>query len=805
MSKRNKDNNKHFLQNIQEKYLFAASSIFFVLLIYLFSLVRPWQPFDERVLFNESLFPIPLNFNELIEIIKTFGLNYHIESMNTFFSNHLTIRSNPLAAIFVIFFSYLFKTNVLLYHLFQLLIHLVNTALVWAIFYKVFKFITQENTLHKTHFALISVFAILWGIQSASTEAVLLVTNTATILTYTLCFLFILIEVNRFINGNLKTSKSRTLVLGIFFCLTMFFTEYGYTLPLIIFFLIFSFSYFHAKTFKTAFSNSFSFSLPYFLGILFFVIISSFRENSPLVNLFSASSNSNYNPIYIFLERNLWLIPQIFLYLMKLLLFPVTLSTYQSNHTLITNTLLNPYSIIATTIYLLLLIAPIVSLFIFKNKNVKSLLLLYYVFYFSLFPFLHILIPIYSLSADRYCYFPYFFLLLIPFSILCYFIHSNKELNFKKCLIPIVVIAVLMSGRTLIRISDWKDADSLYKASIKIEKDLLYKGQKLIVYGDYIGSLGKQEEMESALQTSISEFNKAIEKYKERKEKYLKEPITLKLYGLDLDSLILKAEYGIATVKNDNYREDPNKILEIYEPYIKDHLDTAFPNEIALYADILLRAERYDDLKEVLEKGVKLFPYSSNLLYSLAGYYFEYEKDLDKAYSILKLAEEYFPNQSLTLYKLAKYYETKNDLENLARYSYLIGLRDHSEQAYLKAATLYLSLQNLPFAKPTIKKLIALTGENPTTILLTTKYLDMEGRREKIIPLLTKAYVLSKSQGKNENLKITKNILASLIGTNIYYGNNDLARKYLQEFEKLGQLTQEDRNMIFELKQKLNT
>ena len=61
-----------------ESMIYLFSTIFFVFLIYSFSLPRPWLPFDERSFYKEVLFPIPTRFDELKEIINAFSLNYHI-------------------------------------------------------------------------------------------------------------------------------------------------------------------------------------------------------------------------------------------------------------------------------------------------------------------------------------------------------------------------------------------------------------------------------------------------------------------------------------------------------------------------------------------------------------------------------------------------------------------------------------------------------------------------------------------------------------------------------------------------------
>lgn len=684
-------------------YLLVTLVVIFV--IYAFSLNRPWQPFDERILFDETFLPIPRTFGEILEIVNAFGLNYHLESMNTFFSNNLTIRTNPLDGVFNILTLYFFKTNALFYHLFQVTLHLINTTLVWLIFYNIVKIISgsRNNLLGKSSYFLVSLFALFWGIHSACSEAILLTTNNNIVLSYTLCFSFILFEVRRFSIGNFKVSFFRIIIISVLFLATMLLVEYGYPFPLTIFFLLLALSYKQNPSISKSVKQALKLSLPYFLGFTTYVLISLTREHSPLENLtHSFSTSGDYSPIYAFIERNLWLTPQIFVHFLTLILFPVDLSTYQSTLTKITETLINPYSLFSTITYLAFLTFPIIFFFVFKNKKFSFIFFLPYTFYFALFPFLHIIVPAYSLSADRYCYFPTFFISLIALVVI--FISNFHNARLKTVFIPLLCIVFLVLIRTVMRINDWKNPEALYKSAMKLEKDPLYKGQKLIIYGDYIGTLGKHDQMKSAYQESLEEFEKSLRNYTKRKEQIINQPLTLKLYGLDLDSLILKAVYGIATIKNDKYLEDPNTVLAFYEPYIKKNFNNAFPNQIALYASILAKVDRLDDAKTVLEKGLKRYPYCSSLIFSLVNYHLM-KNNLDDAYKYLKLANDYFPNNILTVYKFAEYYEAKQDLENLAKYAYLTGLRSHSQDGYLKAARLYLKLNKPSLAKKSAQKL----------------------------------------------------------------------------------------------------
>lgn len=780
---------KNLLKN--KSLFFVSGTVFIVFLIYSFSLIRPWLPFDERVLFNESLFPIPLTFSELSEIINTFGLKYHIISSNSFFSNNLNVRSNTLGAIYTIFTLFLFKNNAFFHHCLQLFFHLVNTVLVWHILKKIAGLFT--NLLSNFHLLVISVFSLIWALHSASTEAVLLTTNAEAVLTYTICFSLLLFGINKISNGSYTFSGFENFLVSLLFFLTMLLTEYGYTVPLIFFFLFLAITYKQLNSLKKSFETSFKLSIPLFIGLSIYILYSLFTPNSTILNLFSIGQSV--------IERNLWLTPQIFVHLLKLLVFPKTLSLYQSNLTPLASKLIEPYSIFSVISYFAFLILPLFFFFILRKRVFSFVFILFYAFYFSLFPFLHILVPTYCLSADRYCYFPWFFLVLIAFVTILLF--SVKKEDKKLIILPILILLIL-SGRTIVRITEWNNPKKLYLSAIKSEKNPLYKAQKLNIYANYIGSTGDQKGLETNLLESLKNYEKALNLLKKKINSKVKEPLILSQYGLDKDSLTLRAVYGIATTRSDNYFEKPDTILEFLGPYIKNNLKQHSPNEIDFYAGLLVKTNKKDEAIKLLNSSIDRFPYNVTLKHLLVDLYLEKEETIEKAYGILKVVFEQFPNDRTVLHQLLKYYELKNDPENIARYSYLIGLREHSANAYLKAAQIYLQYNHLPFSKLTLKKLINLTGENPTTILLTTRYLDLAGKRDKILPFLIKGYTLSKTQGKYENIEITKSILASLINTNLYYRKIDVAKKYLEEFENMKHLTLEDKKQINQLKQRLN-
>ena len=157
---------------MQKKTYILLLVLSIVLIIYSFSLNREWQYFDERLIFKEELFPIPGNLSELIEVIKTFAFSYHVDSQNAFFSNIITVRgSNTVGAILNIVISFIFNKNALFYHILQVTLHLINTALIWFIF---FNFFTLNKLPSKENQIISSLFTLIWALHPTSIEAILL-------------------------------------------------------------------------------------------------------------------------------------------------------------------------------------------------------------------------------------------------------------------------------------------------------------------------------------------------------------------------------------------------------------------------------------------------------------------------------------------------------------------------------------------------------------------------------------------------------------------------------------------------------
>ena len=787
-----KRNTQSFLNLLSETiktkhFQYPFITLLIVFLVYSSSLLRPWLPYDERLIYKENFFPIPISLAEAFEIIKVFIVKSHLLSINSYFSNYTNLRICPVSFSLTTLCSFFFQKNYVLYHLLQLIIHLINSLILFIMLVKISQILSKNSQPDTRSYLLISLFTLLWALHPTNIEAVLLVTNWTGILTYLVCMAFILYEVIKVQKNNFDTSKKQFILTAFAFFSLMYLGEQGYILPVIILFIVFGLSLKILGSAKNALPYSARTSMPYFAGLMLYFLVSLLEPNSAVKNLFSPDTpitqQLQSSPLYTFVERNLWLSPQIFLHFLKLMLFPKVLSTYQSNLVKLSDTLISSYSVFATVFYITFLLIPTLLFLTFRKKSLSFIFLQFYGFFFAVVPFLHIITPTYCLSADRYNYFPSFIAILIIFQIFYHFFKDQYRM--KVGISALVAILLVLATRTLVRINEWNNPYKIYLSAAKSENNPLYKAHRLSILADYTGERGNQHEMENLLHESLNLLSKAKKYYQFKMKETKYQPVCLKDYGLDYKSLFLKTIYTIGYLQNDNFQAEPKEVLKIIEPYFTKNLDGLPINIISFYSEVLVKGNLIEKAEQVLKSGYKKYYFSEEIANKLGELYLTYLKENEKAYAVLFQTHNLFPNNSLLMYKLMKYYEQKNDLTNQAKMAYLIGLREHSEQAYQNAAKIYLDLNQLELAHKTLKKLAHLKSESPLTYLLVSRYLDVSGKRKQILSVLNSALLASIKQGDKQDPNTTKSILISLIKVNLNEGNIEQAKKYINAFEQI--------------------
>lgn len=784
---------------MKERKLTLLFILLLTFLVYSFSLTRNWQFFDEALIFEESLFPIPSSFREVCEIITNFVLNAHIESLNTFFTSNISIRYAPIPWIILSFLMYLFKNQVFLYQLFQVLIHLINTCLVWLIFNKTADIIFPTSATLTERFKLsVATFAcIIFSLHSANTEAVLLLTNWNVILGITICLFIVLKEINELAQKT-KIFQLQRLLLSI---LAVVLIEQTYSISLVLFLIISAILYKRLQSLQASFSYSLKVASIYLTGTFIYFAFLIIIGKGPLFLSGGLGALSPASHLTIFIERIFWLAPQVFLHALKLLFFPVTLSLYQSNLVPISHTLTHPYAILSIILFLLSVGIPVICFFKFRKNASSYLFLLFLALIFSFLPFLHILYPVYNLFSDRYCYFPSF---LLSFLILNFFLSFHK-INFLRSASIIVmafIITLSLTSRTLVRVLEWRNCVTLLEASIKPSQDLLNLGYKYKSIATYHKLAGNTDLAKSNFDESLKQLNNALVYYKNITETAtVKEPLILKQYGIDYKSKILQAAYLASDIRFNFLKQDAKEVLDFYSEYIEPNLSSLNPLELVLYIKLLINSGEKDKSRIVLIQGLRRFPLSSKLLEVAGTYYLTVENDLELAKEYIEKLYKYFPNRKPSLMLLANFYNRSKNLEKLAHMLYLLGLRTHVLDYYKRSADTYLSLNLLDKANKTINKLIKINDKDPSSLLLKSKYLLLSGRSQESLDVLKKAYEINNKLSENKNLETTKSILISLSNVSLFLGDLKEAQTYLNEYEKLESLNNQDINEIKRLKE----
>ncbi len=332
-------------------YCLAISLVIFAFFVH--TLNYQWRYYDENIIFQETIQPIPHTFNEIFEFISAFGVINYTESANAFYSDISNIRGTPLNTVLNFFVFWVFQKSAFKYHLFSLILHILNSCLLFLIMISLHKRFSKEainSTQHKTYI-ICSLLTILWALHPVSIESVLLVINFGALITYFSCLSFIWY----FLRLKQPLLLHQSILILLFYLFPLFLNEYSITLPLVIFIYLFSISVFSNKvlTYKEAFMSSLVQTLPLIIGGAIYTI---YFLLTPKIKIQEASN------ILLILERILWLSPQIFFHNLKLIFIPLKLSIDQCMLVILSKSIFAPYAIFCFCVFSTFVILSIYSL-----------------------------------------------------------------------------------------------------------------------------------------------------------------------------------------------------------------------------------------------------------------------------------------------------------------------------------------------------------------------------------------------------------------------------------------------------------
>ncbi len=684
---------------IDKTLVFISITTLSVFLFYFHTLFYGVKAFDELAIFKETYLPICFNIKEVFELISLLGIHQHFESSNMLYSNISSIRCNPFGNLLQLCIQCLFQKNLFYYHIYSLIIHLINSAIVFLIL-KSISLLFSKDSDNKTRLCFVSILTLLWSLHPANVESVLLTTNANIVLGHGLSLYTFYIFLKLVLNEEQsKNSGLNLIILFIVFLFALLIAEFHFMLP----FILFSYGatiniYFKNQSIQKSLKRSFILALPAFIAISVFAVV-LFISNTKL------NFQNNFPPTVI-LERVFWLSPQVLFHFIKLLLFPVKLSVDQTLLVKIGTSLFDPYAIFCICLIFTLLVFSIISLAKINNRF-PFFFIIFFFLLLSLFPFSQVAVPVYNLASERYLYFPSF---IFIFGLShCIFFIISKYMNNKKIIYLISIstlsILIIYSIRGYIRTLDWKDNLTLYSSAASTTENPLFKAYRYRSLTKNIFSQYPEREVEPKFQNlAIQDLRKAIILYKKRTRTIQPSvPEIVKVYGLDPQTLLVKSGYLLAQ-SDFTMNTDPKSALKIMEPYTKD-LSILDTSALTFYASLLYYNNKADESEYVLKKAYELRPYSTRVIFSLCDLIYIKYGDLKTIEDYCLKAFKYYPYDSYTLYALANTYKLMHNHERYAYYSYIYGLRNHSVEALKTAHNEYLIINDRQKAEKVEKEL----------------------------------------------------------------------------------------------------
>jgi protein O-mannosyl-transferase len=407
-----------------------------VLIIVVIGVLTFLNTLFNNFIWDDNIFIIRNPQIHSFNIINLFG--------NNMFNNNGYYR--PIPAVYFSALYSLFTTHQFFYHIIQIVLHIINTILVFILFRK---FFIEKLSL------FLSLIFLVHPIQVESVSYIASVGSE-------LFFLFGILALN-LAQKDLKNIHDK---FGIFIFLFLSFLskETGILFFLVIIFYLYLFNRKNVK----------SFFLPG-LASIFLYLIFRFMIGGVRFTL------QKYIPIMTlsFSQRALN-IPQIILYYLKTFFFPLNLAINQT--WMITTITFYNFFLPLIFIFLFISITIIVYIYLYRKKRKAFKPFIFFLFWLSIGIASHAqLIPLDFTVADRWFYFPIIGIIGI-IGICINELHKYiKTPQFVTLILGIIIIGVLMT-RTIIRNTDWKDAFTLYSHDVKFTQSVFLENDLGIEY-----------------------------------------------------------------------------------------------------------------------------------------------------------------------------------------------------------------------------------------------------------------------------------------------------------------------------------
>ena len=503
------------IKSFIQEYYFVILPILITCLIYSVSLTFGFRNFDEDVIIKD--FYTNKTLGEYLEKYLLTNFSGITSAYGSAFSSIRNIHWCPLERPLFYIVNYLFKANPFFFHTLGLILHLSA-----AIFFILFAY----NFTKSKNIALFS--GIIWAIHPVNVEPVIWATNWPALLGATLYF-FTLNYVTVTIQKEKVNFKHIAFIAAILFLIQILLIEHCISLPIILWAV--SYFIFQKTNNSSPASKAFKIFIPSFAIALVYLCIRFFLISN------DASTQGGS-----FVERVLFITPQVLIHHLKLFFFPMQLSIDQLDLLDLDNSFLGIYHISCMVVCL-----QLITMVSVLRKKFPVLYFGVFCYLMAIAPFLQI-IPLYSIAAERYNYFASAFLTVaIVASIENLF--KSKKLIFT---IIVVTLSIFAGGRSLYRIFDWESSKTLFLSTINSSKSLFKKG-----IWTYNLALSEDSNEKELLLVSKNLLEVYIQNTNETNNLNI-----LKNYELDSNSLTAKAHLRLAKI-NKLLGNSQDELLEL--------------------------------------------------------------------------------------------------------------------------------------------------------------------------------------------------------------------------------------------------
>ncbi len=543
-----------------------------------------------NMLFNGFVWDdkIYIIFNPDVHSIDFFKLIGH-----NFFNTDGQYR--PIPALYFATFYSLFKDITFFYHFFQLVLHIVNTSLL---------FIVLNNFFNKKLSLILSLIFLVHPIQVESVSYIASSGNP-------LFFLFGIIAL--LLSMKDKIDKGRVVLICCFLLLSFLTKETG----LLFFLLILLYRFLFRKNGMFFFIYGLITVIVYiFLRISIAGIYLTERDLTPIARLSISERLIN--------------IPEITLYYIKTFFFPIQLAIHQQ--WIITST-----DFLSFYLPLLLNLLFILALFFLGIHLLKKEITVFKKFLFFFFWFLlglgfHMQVfPLDMTVADRWFYFSIVGILgLLGFGLQ----EISKKNQFKNIVIlTAVIILILLSVRTMVRNTNWKDAISLYEHDRKIHTNYNIENNLGAEYG------------------SLHQYEKALEHYK-NSAKFL--PMKANLYNIGY----MYEKMG----DNQRSKEYYFKAVAVSEYFQMEGRNVSVPHE--RLGRLLVLTDKPEIARDFAKSALQIYPNKASLWLDLAISEFKLGNQ-EEALTAAEKAKTLLPNEGTNYFYIQILNKQPIDLNHL--------------------------------------------------------------------------------------------------------------------------------------------